>query len=116
MIRFSPAYNIKMSRLSTGSRRSSSASVTSRPGSRLSISHPNADLEIGDAVIVTSSGLAGAVRYSGPTEFSNGHWIGLELELEAGKNDGSVDEIRYFTCKQGHGIFIRAAQLQLVIF
>jgi dynactin complex subunit len=104
-----------MSRLSTGSRRTSTTSVTSRPGSRLSISHPNADLELGDAVIVTSTGLKGIVRYSGPTEFSNGHWIGLELESNSGKNDGSVEGNRYFECKQGHGMFLRAAQLQLVL-
>lgn len=47
------------------------------------------------------------VRYVGKTHFSIGTWIGLELISENGKNDGSIQGIRYFQCEKRHGIFVR---------
>lgn len=49
----------------------------------------------------------GVVRFIGTSEFSVGQWIGVELDLPDGKNDGTVQNIRYFTCKPLHGIFAR---------
>ena len=54
-----------------------------------------------------SDGRAAIVRYSGTTHFSPGHWIGIELEEESGKNDGAVKGHRYFTCPPGYGMFVR---------
>ena len=34
-----------------------------------------------------------------------GWWYGLELERPVGKNDGTVDGKKYFTCKPKHGVF-----------
>ena len=45
----------------------------------------------------------GVVRYGGTTEFAPGQWIGVELEEEIGKNDGSYGGIRYFSCRPKHG-------------
>ena len=56
-------------------------------------------IQEGDNVIVIKSGLRGVVRYVGETEFKSGLWIGLELELRRGKNDGSVRDVRYFECR-----------------
>jgi len=67
-------------------------------------------LELGDRVwVAVSKGLraAGNVRYSGETSFAKGVWLGLELDDEVGKNDGSVAGVRYFDCAQGHGLFCR---------
>ena len=47
------------------------------------------------------------VRYVGKTYFSVGTWIGLELISENGKNDGSIQGIRYFECEKKHGVFVR---------
>jgi dynactin 1 len=52
-------------------------------------------------------GILAVVRYAGKTHFSSGQWIGLELEDDSGKNDGSVQDQRYFTCAPGHGMFVR---------
>jgi dynactin complex subunit len=72
----------------------------------------------------------GTVRFVGNTEFQSGTWIGVELDQPGlhsaldlhvrrfgyfscsccflvGKNDGSVQGVRYFTCAPAHGLFIR---------
>eukprot|EP00050_Salpingoeca_kvevrii_P017337 m.64241 g.64241 ORF g.64241 m.64241 type:complete len:1733 (-) comp7505_c0_seq1:232-5430(-) len=53
---------------------------------------------------------AGRVRFFGRTEFADGYWLGVELEVAKGKNDGSVDGVRYFSCKPKHGTFVRASK------
>lgn len=47
------------------------------------------------------------VRYIGPTEFGEGIWVGVELRTPKGKNDGSVQGKRYFSCKHEHGLIVR---------
>ena len=85
-----------------------------RSSSRLSLNNNNPVIEVGDRVTVISSGLQGICRFSGSTDFAGGNWIGVELDEASGKNDGSVGGIKYFDSADGHGIFMRAAQLQLV--
>lgn len=41
----------------------------------------------------------------------DGVWVGIELDDAKGKNDGSVQGIRYFTCPENHGIFARPDRL-----
>lgn len=57
-------------------------------------------------------GTHATVRFSGPTLFATGIWIGLELFTADGKNDGSVNGERYFTCPPQHGLFVRPSQLK----
>jgi len=51
----------------------------------------------------------GTVRFVGPTKFGNGEgvWVGIEYDEPIGKNDGSVQGERYFTCKPNFGAFVR---------
>ena len=51
--------------------------------------------------------IPGTVRFCGETEFAPGKWIGLELDSYEGRNDGSVQGIRYFSCENGKGLFKR---------
>ena len=56
----------------------------------------------------------GLVRFYGPTSFSPGKWVGVELNEPVGKNDGSVQGVEYFTCKPNHGLFIRMSQVKVI--
>ncbi|KAG3247163.1 hypothetical protein PI124_g8137 [Phytophthora idaei] len=57
----------------------------------------------------------GVVRYIGTTRFATGTWVGIELCEPKGKNSGTVDGERYFSCAPNHGIFIRSSRLDLSV-
>ena len=59
--------------------------------------------DVGASVLVRNQ--RGTVRFVGETDFAEGVWIGLELERPVGRNDGSVQGVRYFSCQQDHGLF-----------
>lgn len=42
-----------------------------------------------------------------------GKWIGVVLDDAKGKNNGTVQGKRYFTCEENHGIFVRQSQVQI---
>uniref|UniRef100_A0A8C4SQC1 Kinesin family member 13A n=1 Tax=Erpetoichthys calabaricus TaxID=27687 RepID=A0A8C4SQC1_ERPCA len=54
---------------------------------------------------------SGTVSYVGTVDFSSGTWIGVELDLPAGKHNGTVQGKKYFNCKAGHGVFVRPRRL-----
>ena len=66
------------------------------------------EIKINLPVLVNS--VKGIVRFKGLTQFATGVWIGVELEKEAGKNDGSVQGIRYFNCAPNYGVFVKQSQ------
>ena len=39
-------------------------------------------------------------------------YVGVELDQPQGKNDGSVDGTRYFTCKPNHGLFTPSSKVK----
>lgn len=71
---------------------------------------PSIHFQVGARVSV--KGKSGVVRFAGPTQFSTGQWVGIELDQPHGKNDGSVQGIRYFECESQssnglYGLFVR---------
>ncbi|KAI9106166.1 dynein associated protein-domain-containing protein [Phlyctochytrium arcticum] len=62
--------------------------------------------------VVEINGTKGTVRFAGTTSFATGLWIGIELEAPKGKNDGSVQGTRYFTCEMEYGVFVRPSQVR----
>lgn len=71
---------------------------------------PQITVQVGTRVLV--NGKSGVVRFYGPTQFSPGQWVGVELDVPQGKNDGSVQGIRYFACEAisangFYGLFVR---------
>uniref|UniRef100_A0A8C4DBI8 Kinesin-like protein KIF13B n=1 Tax=Dicentrarchus labrax TaxID=13489 RepID=A0A8C4DBI8_DICLA len=57
--------------------------------------------------VTVGTNKSGTVRYVGPTDFAEGTWVGVELEVPAGKNDGSVGGKHYFHCNPGYGVLVR---------
>ncbi|XP_055591971.1 restin homolog isoform X2 [Uranotaenia lowii] len=74
-----------------------------------------ATLAIGDRVIVSSGfgSRPGILKYLGETQFASGNWCGIQLDEPSGKNDGSVDGVRYFDCLDKYGIFVPIAKVTL---
>jgi len=65
-------------------------------------------LAVGDRVcVLPGDATRGVVRYLGSTRMKPGMWVGVELEKPQGKNDGSVNGIRYFDCAMDRGLFVR---------
>ncbi|XP_027691954.1 dynactin subunit 1 isoform X2 [Vombatus ursinus] len=70
-------------------------------------------LRVGSRVEVIGKGHRGTVAYVGATLFATGKWVGVILDEARGKNDGTVQGRKYFTCEEGHGIFVRQSQIQV---
>uniref|UniRef100_A0A663M0P3 Centrosomal protein 350 n=1 Tax=Athene cunicularia TaxID=194338 RepID=A0A663M0P3_ATHCN len=62
------------------------------------------NFNIGDRVLV-SKVQPGTLRFKGLTKFAKGFWAGVELDKPEGNNNGTYDSIKYFDCKEKHGIF-----------
>ena len=61
---------------------------------------------------VVTGGKTGVVRFFGTTEFSVGEWVGVELDKPEGKNNGSVNGVEYFQCKEKYGLFVKKSQVR----
>lgn len=70
-------------------------------------------LKVGSRVEVIGKGYRGTVAYVGATLFATGKWVGVILDESKGKNDGTVQGRKYFTCEENHGIFVRQSQVSV---
>uniref|UniRef100_A0A8C5UEY8 Centrosomal protein 350 n=1 Tax=Malurus cyaneus samueli TaxID=2593467 RepID=A0A8C5UEY8_9PASS len=62
------------------------------------------NFNIGDRVLVSKI-QPGTLRFKGLTKFAKGFWAGVELDKPEGNNNGTYDGIKYFDCREKHGIF-----------
>ncbi|TCD67400.1 hypothetical protein EIP91_012435 [Steccherinum ochraceum] len=80
---------------------------------------PPVDIAVGSRCEVETTVEAfhkrGTVRFVGPTKFGSGDgtWVGIEYDEPIGKNDGSVQGERYFTCKPNFGVFVRPDRVKV---
>ena len=49
----------------------------------------------------------GEVKYVGNVSFQPNVWVGIQLDLPYGKNDGSVEGQKYFECPKNFGVFAK---------
>ncbi|CAL1138065.1 unnamed protein product [Cladocopium goreaui] len=75
------------------------------------------DFLLGDRVLIKAAkeepkAWEGTVRFIGITDFATGEWLGVELDIKAGKNDGSVHGKRYFQCEDKYGLFLHPSAVQ----
>ncbi|XP_049640290.1 dynactin subunit 1 isoform X3 [Suncus etruscus] len=89
------------------------AAPRTQGGSRMSAEASGRPLRVGSRVEVIGKGHRGTVAYVGATLFATGKWVGVILDEAKGKNDGTVQGRKYFTCDEGHGIFVRQSQIQV---
>ncbi|XP_070232114.1 kinesin-like protein KIF13B isoform X1 [Bos mutus] len=62
--------------------------------------------------VTVGTNKTGIVRYVGPTDFQEGTWVGVELDLPSGKNDGSIGGKQYFKCNPGYGLLVRPGRVR----
>lgn len=62
-----------------------------------------------------SDGRTAIIRFLGRTQFAAGDWVGVELDDDSGKNDGTVQGLRYFECGGiGRGMFLRSTAITVI--
>lgn len=71
-------------------------------------------LKLGQKVEL-NDGRTGIIRFLGNGSFAVGNWVGVELDSNSGKNDGSVQGERYFDCEPGHGMFLRSSGIGSIL-
>ncbi|KAK7063154.1 Kinesin-like protein kif13b [Halocaridina rubra] len=69
--------------------------------------------ELGESIQIRPYNYSGVIAYIGHTEFATGTWVGVELDVPMGKNDGSVNGVRYFACRPKCGMFVKPEKLLL---
>ncbi|KAF7252654.1 Dynactin subunit 1 [Varanus komodoensis] len=79
----------------------------------MSVEASSKPLKVGSRVEVIGKGHRGTVAYVGATLFATGKWVGVILDEAKGKNDGTVQGRKYFSCDENRGIFVRQSQIQV---
>eukprot|EP00729_Bicosta_minor_P001226 gene1226-15382_t len=72
---------------------------------------------VGERCLFSEFNAPGLIKYIGPFgKGGNGNtgqmWIGIELDDPTGVHNGTVDGVKYYTCKPGHGMIVLPTQLK----
>ena len=71
------------------------------------------NFHVGNQVLIGNK-MMGVVRFVGHTHFAAGLWVGVEIGVPKGRNDGSINGHRYFSCDSGHGLFAPPHKLTVI--
>lgn len=67
-------------------------------------------IQVNDTIVLKNN-LTGTIRYIGPVEGRAEEWVGIELDEPRGSNNGTVNGLRYFYCRENHGLFVKYQKL-----
>uniref|UniRef100_UPI00358E67D8 centrosome-associated protein 350-like isoform X2 n=1 Tax=Myxine glutinosa TaxID=7769 RepID=UPI00358E67D8 len=62
--------------------------------------------------VLVSGEYIGTLRFVGFTRFDPGVWVGVELDKHEGNGNGSYAGVRYFSCPDGHGVFVLPERIE----
>eukprot|EP00210_Caulerpa_lentillifera_P000709 g686.t1 len=66
------------------------------------------DINVGDRCQVDPGEKRGTVQFVGPiSQLKPGIWVGICYDEPLGKNDGSLNGVKYFSCEANYGSFVR---------
>lgn len=68
-------------------------------------------MKVGDRVRSRGTGCPGTIRYIGEIAGQKREWVGVEWDHAVGNYDGSYKGVRYFSCPEKHGAFVRDHKL-----
>lgn len=88
------------------------AKVAVQPSESSSSGNGEQALQVGD--IVMANGKRGVLAFLGTTQFAKGNWAGIILDTLEGKNNGSVNGVRYFDCEPNRGLFAKPEKIKFV--
>ena len=66
----------------------------------------SSSLTVGQRVRILGKEGGGTIRFVGTTDFKDGTWVGVEMDLHEGRHDGTVEGKSYFTCPAGRGVMV----------
>lgn len=55
----------------------------------------------------------GEVMFKGTVKFTDGLWVGVKYDEPFGKNDGSVNGVKYFEAPQNYGAFVKSIYVEV---
>lgn len=65
----------------------------------------NLEHKVGEKIVFLK--MNATIRYIGEFHDKPGLWIGLEVDVPKGKNNGTIKGVKYFECEPNHGFFLQ---------
>lgn len=65
----------------------------------------NIEHKVGEKILFLK--MNATIRYIGPFHEKPGLWIGIEVDVPKGKNNGTIKGHKYFECEPNHGFFLQ---------
>jgi len=73
-------------------------------------------ITLGTEVLHKPTNEIGIVQYIGTIQSKDGMWVGVSLDSEIGKTDGSIDGIEYFKTRKNYGSFWKLQDVTPCVF
>ena len=82
------------------------------PAFNRGLDHNARDIQLGDRVTVFGYGAAGTVQFVGAHHLDGQPRVGVVLETQDGKNNGTIQGHVYFSCDPGYGLLVKPGRIK----